>query len=66
MSDENTILQMAAFEKAMVEGGYFHPQRSHCNSDSYLYERDHDRFSGWMLHWKMNTTANEQEINNET
>lgn len=60
MSDEHTILQMAAFEKVMIDGGYFKPQRSRWNPDTYLYERDQDRFNGWMLLEKMKVKVTEK------
>ena len=38
---------MQAFEAAMVEGGYHKPER--WRNDTYLYERDQDRFVGFTL-----------------
>ncbi|HIE4430022.1 TPA: hypothetical protein ACXM9H_000993 [Burkholderia multivorans] len=39
----------AAFEAAMVAGGYHEPERSPFGGDAYKYERDQDRFVGFCL-----------------
>lgn len=49
---------MSEFEAAMSEAGYHQPKRSPSSADAYFYERDQDRFVGWML-------RHEQAANNK-
>lgn len=40
--------ERAAFESAMVAEGYHKPERGLYPDSQYLYQRDQDRFVGWM------------------
>lgn len=41
--------ERAAFEAASVEAGYHAPKRAEYTDGKYLFQRDEDRFVGWML-----------------
>jgi hypothetical protein len=45
----NRQVEMLAFEKAMIYAGYNKPERGPYPDSGYLYQRDADRFAGWML-----------------
>ena len=47
--DINKQAEMLAFEQAMIYAGYNKPERGPYPDSGYLYERDADRFAGWML-----------------